>query len=292
MPRIYENSSTGTIQPYLDAISRTRTLTAVEEARLAARVRCGDAAALCDLVRANLRFVVNVARSYQNQGLPLADLVSEGNLGMIRAAHRFDERKNFKFITYAVWWIRQAMLKALADHSRIVSLPLNRVGALYRINRAQAQLEQRLGRSPTEGEVAADLGMRADDVAGTLRAGAAALSLNAPLADEGGDTLAELVQYPDQEMADDAAQAESSRREMARTLGDLSAREQEILRLSYGIDGEEPYTLEEIGARLHLTRERTRQLRHRALMRLRRTTARPSTPPQRGGRPSTGRLAR
>jgi len=258
------------LRTYLGAIARTRTLTSQEEARLALRIRRGDRRATAELVKANLRFVINVARNYQNQGLPLADLINEGNMGMIRAAKRFDERKNFRFITYAVWWIRQGILRALADHGRVVKLPLNRVGVLYRVGRTHGRLEQRFGRTPTMDEIASELHLRSRVVRETLAAGAGAVSLDAPVQDDEGSSVMDCLQVEDQELPDARIEERSSRDEVERALGVLEPREREIVKLYYGMGDEEPYSLEEIGQVMHLTRERTRQLKQRALLRLRR----------------------
>jgi RNA polymerase primary sigma factor len=222
-------------------------------------------------VKANLRFVINVARAYQNQGLPLADLINEGNMGMMRAARRFDERKNFRFITYAVWWIRQGILRALADHGRVVKLPLNRVGALYRIGRAHGRLEQRFGRTPTTDEIASELHLRPSVVRVTLAAGAGAVSLDAPVQDDDGLSVVDCLQVEGQELPDTEIEARSHRDEIERVLDVLEPREKEIVKLYYGMDGEDPYSLEEIGQVMHITRERARQLKQRALIHLRRS---------------------
>lgn len=271
MPKSVDALDSVTLRPYLSAIAKTNTLSSEEEGKLARRIRKGDKEAVASLVKANLRFVVNVARNYQNQGLPLADLINEGNIGMIRAALRFDERKNFRFITYAVWWIRQSILKALAENSRVVNLPLNRVGALYKITKAQSRLEQRLGRQPQADEIASELSMRAQEVADTIRAGAAALSLDMPTQEEEGGCLGDILSDDNQESPDEQTSRRSMRELLDRSMGILDERERTILILYYGMDGEEPYSLEEIGKRLDLTRERTRQLKQRALSRLRRT---------------------
>lgn len=258
-----------TLRPYLNAISRSRTLTTEEEARLASRIRKGDREAVSALVAANLRFVVNVARAYQHQGLPLADLINEGNIGMIRAALRFDERKNFRFITYAVWWVRQSILKALAENSRVVKLPLNRVGALYKITKTQARMEQRLARCPNADELAQELHMRAVEVADTLKAGNTALSLDSPVQDDESSCLGDCLQSDEQYLPDEVTMRRTAREQIRRALHGLDERERRVISMYYGMDGQEPYSLEEIGKRLGLTRERARQLKQRALMTLR-----------------------
>jgi RNA polymerase primary sigma factor len=259
-----------TLQPYLSSIAGSHTLSNREEAQLAARIRQGDNSAIADLVKANLRFVVHVARSYQNQGLPLADLINEGNIGMIRAARRFDERKNFRFITYAVWWIRQAILKALAENSRVVRVPLNRVGTLCKINRVQNRLEQRLGRAPAPEEIGRECGMSTREVTETLRVGSAAVSLDAPVQDEEAVCLADCLLDERQALPDAGLERDAVLEMLEYGMAQLDERERNILRLYYGMDGGEPYSLDEIGQALRMTRERARQLKQRALTRLRR----------------------
>jgi RNA polymerase primary sigma factor len=270
MARNPDAFDSSTLQPYLNSIASSQTLSNKEEAKLAARIRRGDTSAVAELVGANLRFVVNVARSYQNQGLPLADLINEGNMGMIRAARRFDERKNFRFITYAVWWIRQSILKALAENSRVVKLPLNRVGSLCKINRAQNRLEQRLGRAPAPDEIGRECGMSVREVTETLRAGAASLSLDAPMQDDEAACLADCLLDDRQALPDDDLEKSSDAKLLEHTLSQLDERERDILRLYYGMDGGQPYSLDEIGEQLSMTRERARQIKQRALSRLRR----------------------
>ncbi|MBD3241009.1 MAG: sigma-70 family RNA polymerase sigma factor [Chitinivibrionales bacterium] len=232
-------------------------------------MREGDREAVSALVAANLRFVVNVARAYQHQGLPLADLINEGNIGMIRAALRFDERKNFRFITYAVWWVRQSILKALAENSRVVKLPLNRVGTLYKITKAQARMEQKLARSPNADELAQELDMRTVDVAKTLQAGNTALSLDSPVQDEDSSCLGDCLQSNVEDLPDEVTMRRTAHEQLQRALRSLDERERRVISMYYGMDGQEPYSLEEIGKRLGLTRERARQLKQRALMTLR-----------------------
>lgn len=260
---------------YLKAIARYRNLTAAEEAKLAPRIRKGDNEALTLLVQANLRFVVNVAKAYQNQGLPLADLINEGNLGLIKAARRFDDRKNFKFITYAVWWIRQAILKALAEQSRIVKLPLNRVGTLYKIGKAQLRLEQAYHRLPGSHDIARELGIPEREVADTLRIGNTAVSFDSPLQDDGSASLLDCMPDDRVESPDENMNVISLDREIDTILNDLDKREREVLTLYFGIGDETPCTLEEIGKRFKLTRERARQLKQKALTRLRGSSRKP-----------------
>jgi len=253
---------------YLKSIGRYSPLSAREEIALAARIREGDRDALTRLVRANLRFVVNVAKNYQNQGLPLSDLINEGNLGLIRAAKRFDGKKNFKFITYAVWWIRQAILKALADQSRCVKLPLNRVGTLYKIGQARVALEQKYGRIPTPAEIGRTLDLSESEVLATIRSGAGAVSFDSPLQKGDDFTIADLLADESGETPEESYEKVTLTSTIRSLIDGLSEREQTIIRLYFGIDGQKPCTLEEIGDHLKLTRERTRQLKQRALNRL------------------------
>jgi RNA polymerase primary sigma factor len=259
----------GSLDLYLKEISAYPLLTRQDEVRLAQQIRQGNEEALEALVRANLRFVVSVARKYQHQGVPLSDLINEGNLGLIRAAHRFDETRGIKFISYAVWWIRQAILQALAEQGRIVRIPLNRAGTLHRIGKHRANLLQELGREPTVDEVARDLELRHDEVEQTLSLARAHLSLEAPLAPGHDGRLMDLL--PDHAAA--ATDSETYNQALSQTieeaLATISEREARILRLYFGIDGEEPRTLEEIGAMLGITRERVRQIKERALARMR-----------------------
>lgn len=259
----------GSLDQYLREISAYPLLDREEEISLAKRIRQGDEEALDILVRSNLRFVVSVAKKYQNQGVPLSDLINEGNLGLIRAAHRFDETRGIKFISYAVWWIRQAILQALAEQSRVVRVPLNRASALHRIGKQRASLLQELGREPTVEEVAVELDLRQEEVEQTLNLAQTHLSLDAPVAPGQDARLMDLI--PDNYAA--PPDSETYDRALTRTielaLGTISEREARILRLYFGIDGEEPRTLEEIGTMLGITRERVRQIKERALGRLR-----------------------
>ncbi len=256
---------------YMHEISRSQVLSSRREAELAVRIRQGDLTALQDLVKANLRFVVSVSRNYQNQGLPLSDLINEGNLGLIKAAKRFDERKNFRFISYAVWWIRQAILQALAEQSRIMKLPLNRVGTIHKIGKVQNLLEQRLKRLPNHSEIARELRVEEREVCESLRIGRGSVSLDTPLQDCGDsrlmDTLGALGDTPDHEVMVDAFN-----KEVHDTLDTLDERERAVIRLYYGIGDGVPCTLEEIGVRLNLTRERVRQIKGKALRKLRHFT--------------------
>jgi RNA polymerase primary sigma factor len=253
---------------YLKEISRNKTLTVEEEAQAAIRIRKGDRKALEKLVKANLRFVVSVARNYQNQGLPLSDLINEGNLGLIRAATRFDEKKNFKFISYAVWWIRQAILQALAEQSRIIKLPLNRVGTIHKIGKAQSKLEQKFRRNPNVEEIARELQLDEEEVRDTIKIGNSHMSLDAPLQYGEDGKLLDLLQDDEQEFPDDGVMEVSLHEEINRTLNTLTSREKEVIKLYFGIGEETAHTLDEIGQRFNLTRERARQIKEKALRRL------------------------
>ncbi len=253
---------------YLKEIGKNKTLAVEEEAQTAVRIRKGDRKALEKLVKANLRFVVSVARNYQNQGLPLSDLINEGNLGLIRAAKRFDEKKNFKFISYAVWWIRQAILQALAEQSRIIKLPLNRVGTIHKIGKAQSRLEQRFRRIPNVEEIATELKIDQEEVRDTIKIGNSHMSLDAPLQQGEDSKLLDLLQDEQQELPDDGVMEISLQAEINQTLDTLSNREKEVIKLYFGIGEETAHTLEEIGQRFNLTRERARQIKEKALRRL------------------------
>ncbi|MDR0331083.1 MAG: RNA polymerase sigma factor RpoD/SigA [Chitinispirillales bacterium] len=258
----------GSLALYLKEISRYKALPIEEEAKLAVRIRSGDRVALDKLVKSNLRFVVSVSRNYQNQGLPLVDLINEGNLGLIRAAKRFDEKKNFKFISYAVWWIRQAILQALAEQSRIVKLPLNRVSAIHKIGVAQSRLEQRYSRNPNADEIADELNIDAQDVHEAVKIGNSHFSLDAPLQSGDDSKLLDLLQDEHAESPDDGVMNISLHTEVDNVLEALSDRERDVVKLYFGIGEETAYTLEEIGIRFNLTRERVRQIKEKALKRL------------------------
>ena len=255
---------------YLGKISKHRTLSSAEEALIALRIKNGDAQALEELIKCNLRFVVSVCRNYQNQGLPLCDLINEGNLGLIRAAKRFDEKKNFKFISYAVWWIRQAILQALAEQSRIIKLPLNRVGTIHKIGKTQGKLEQKYCRLPNSKEIAQELNIEEDEVQETIKIGNSHMSLDAPLRQGQDDDskLLDILHDNHQELPDEQAQKKSLRREIEKVLNNLTKRERSVVKLYYGIGEETAHTLEEIGMRFDLTRERVRQIKEKALKRL------------------------
>lgn len=257
------------LDQYLREISTYPLLSREEEIELARRIKRADRDALDKLVRSNLRFVVSVAKKYQNQGVALGDLINEGNLGLIRAAHKFDETKGIKFISYAVWWIRQAILQALAEQSRIVRVPLNRAGALHRIGRRSSALLQELGREPTPDELADDLDLSHEEVERTLALSQSHLSLDAPLTP--GEDGRLLDYLPDQysPTPDDETYTRALSFTIEEALSTLKDREAKILRLYFGLDGQEPMTLEEIGTLLGITRERVRQIKERGLARLR-----------------------
>lgn len=264
------NRETASLEKYLQEIGRVDLITAEEEVELAKRIKEGDQRALEKLTKANLRFVVSVSKQYQNQGLTLPDLINEGNLGLIKAAQRFDETRGFKFISYAVWWIRQSILQALAEQSRIVRLPLNKIGNISRINKAFSQLEQEYERPPTISELAEVLEMTLDDVKQTIRNSGRHVSMDAPLSDDdtgSGDMYSvmkdEDVPDPDEKVMDDSLKAEINR-----CLHTLSERERDVIVLYFGLGGVESCTLEEIGKRFDLTRERVRQIKEKGLRKL------------------------
>jgi RNA polymerase primary sigma factor len=260
------------LEKYLQEIGEVPLLVPEEEIKLARRIRRGDQTALEQLTKANLRFVVSVAKQYQNQGLSLGDLINEGNLGLIKAAKRFDETRGYKFISYAVWWIRQSILQALAEQSRVVRLPLNRVGALNKIGKMYANLEQEYEREPTPDEIAEMLEISAAEVTDTLRMSGRHLSIDAPFAQGEDNRLLDIVHNDNQPPPDSRLMQESLRQEIDRALATLSARESEVVRLYFGLGREHPLTLEEIGELFKLTRERVRQIKEKALRRLRHTS--------------------
>jgi RNA polymerase primary sigma factor len=259
----------GSLDQYLKEISQYPLIDRDEEVRLAGGIRTGDPESLDKLVRSNLRFVVSVAKKYQNQGVLLPDLINEGNVGLIRAAHKFDETKGIKFISYAVWWIRQAILQALAEQSRIVRVPLNRAGALHRIGRRSSSLLQELGREPTVDEIAQELELSKEEVASTLAISQSHLSLDAPLTPGEDNRLLDYL--PDQFSPDPEGEAyeQALKNTVDQALATLKEREAKVLRLYFGLDEQEPMTLEEIGSLLGITRERVRQIKEKALARLR-----------------------
>ncbi len=254
---------------YLKEIGETPLLKPEEEVELAKRIHQGDQEALEKLTKANLRFVVSVAKQYQNQGLSLADLINEGNIGLIKAAKRFDEKRGFKFISYAVWWIRQSILQALAEQSRIVRLPLNRVGTLHKIGRTASTLEQEYGRAPSTYEIAEELDMSVEEIHNTLRISNTHLSLDQPFNEGESNSLKDVIEDEKSPSPEEDVMQESLKKEIERVLSTLSEREAEVITLYFGINREHPLTLEEIGERFGLTRERVRQIKEKAIKRLR-----------------------
>jgi len=267
----FTNRESKSLDQYFLEIGKSFLLTADEEVELAIKIRNGDEEAKDKLVLANLRFVISVAKMYQNQGLSLGDLINEGNIGLIKAAKRFDETRGFKFISYAVWWIRQGIMSAIADQSRVVRLPLNRVGNLTKLSKASRDLEQEYERKPTTEELAKILDMTADEVAYTLQISGRQLSMDAPLksGDENKSTLMDVLPDDVQPLPDKDLMKESLKSEIASALSSLDKREAEVIRLSFGIGSNQKATLEEIGDKFNLTRERIRQIRENALRKLR-----------------------
>jgi RNA polymerase primary sigma factor len=265
----YTNRESQSLDKYLQEIGKVDLLTPDQEIELAIRIKKGDQIALESLTKANLRFVVSVAKQYQNQGLSLGDLINEGNLGLIKAAKRFDETRGFKFISYAVWWIRQSILQALAEQSRIVRLPLNRVGALNKIGKAYSNMEQELEREPSPAELAQELEMDVNEVADTLKISGKHVSMDAPFAQGEDNRLLDVLQNDQQPTPDYKLMTESLKMEIERALSTLTEREAEVIRLYFGLNKEHSLTLEEIGERFNLTRERVRQIKEKAIRRLR-----------------------
>ncbi|HRI61569.1 MAG TPA: RNA polymerase sigma factor RpoD/SigA [Saprospiraceae bacterium] len=259
------------LDKYLNDIGKIPMLTPEEEVKLAQRIREGDQDALDEMTRANLRFVVSVSKQYQNQGLSLSDLINEGNVGLIKAAKRFDETKGFKFISYAVWWIRQSILQAIVENSRIVRMPLNKVGSYNKVNEAYISFVQEFEREPSDEELADLLGMSEKEVQTMLRSGSRHVSLDAPLAgaEDGDATMLDVMVPVDADEPDLELMAESLRNEVAQGLNILSPREMEVIASYYGLNGYKPLTLEEIAELYGLTRERVRQIKERAIRRLR-----------------------
>ncbi len=272
MVREPSNRANQSLDRYLQEIGEVSLLTPAEEIELAQRIKENDQIALEKLTQANLRFVVSVAKQYQNQGLSLGDLINEGNLGLIKAAKRFDETRGFKFISYAVWWIRQSILQALAEQSRVVRLPLNRVGALNKIGKAYSALEQEFEREPSAHEIAEQLEMSPNEVSDTMKISGRHLSMDAPFANGDENRLLDVLQNEDQPSPDNDLIDESLKIEVNRALSTLTDREAEVVRLYFGLDREHPLTLEEIGERFNLTRERVRQIKEKAIRRLRHTS--------------------
>jgi RNA polymerase primary sigma factor len=266
------NRESASLDKYLQEIGRESLITAEEEVELAKRIKKGDQKALERLTRANLRFVVSVAKQYQNQGLSLPDLINEGNLGLIKAAQRFDETRGFKFISYAVWWIRQSILQALAEQSRIVRLPLNQVGSLNKVNKAFSKLEQEFEREPTAEELASILDIPEDKISDTLKLSGRHVSMDAPLVQGEESNLYDVLPNNDSPSADRELINESLQKEIERSLATLTERERDVIKLFFGIGMTHGLTLEEIGAKFDLTRERVRQIKEKAIRRLRHTS--------------------
>lgn len=268
------NREAASLDKYLQEIGRVDLITADEEVDLARRIKQGDQVALERLTKANLRFVVSVSKQYQNQGLSLPDLINEGNLGLIKAAQRFDETRGFKFISYAVWWIRQSILQALAEQARIVRLPLNKIGSINKINKAFSQLEQVFEREPTAEEIAEMLKISIEDVTESFKNAGRHVSMDAPLSaeDEDSGSMYEVFKNDEHANPDSNLISESLKREIERALSFLSAREADVIKLYFGLNGDSSMTLEEIGDRFELTRERVRQIKEKAIRRLKFTT--------------------
>lgn len=267
------NRESQSLEKYLQEIGKVDLLTPEEEVDLAKRIKQGDQIALEKLTKANLRFVVSVAKQYQNQGLSLSDLINEGNLGLIKAAQRFDETRGFKFISYAVWWIRQSILQALAEQSRIVRLPLNKVGSLNKINKAFSELEQQYEREPSPEELAELLEITTDEVETTLGVAARHVSMDAPFVEGEDNSLLDVLENNSMPGTDTHLEyADSLRREIERSLGTLTDRQCDVIKLYFGIGVEHPMSLEDIGDKFGLTRERVRQIKDKAINKLRATS--------------------
>jgi RNA polymerase primary sigma factor len=270
------NRETQSFDKYLQEIGKLGLVTAEEEVELAKRIRSGDVVAVEKLTKANLRFVVSVAKQYQNYGLTLGDLVNEGNLGLIKAAKRFDETRGFKFISYAVWWIRQSIMQSLAEQSRVVRLPLNRVNGLNKILKTFSMLEQEYQREPTTEEMAKAMGVSADEIVENQQYSGRHVSVDAPLHEGEENSLLDVLADTNYEMPDSELLSDSLKTEIQRALSTLTTRECEVMTLYFGLDGNAPMTLEGLGDRLHLTRERVRQIKEKATRRLRHSSRRRS----------------
>ncbi|GAA0535929.1 RNA polymerase sigma factor RpoD/SigA [Chitinophaga japonensis] len=267
------NRESQSLEKYLQEIGKVDLITPEEEVNLAIRIKQGDQRALEKLTKANLRFVVSVAKQYQNQGLSLSDLINEGNLGLIKAAQRFDETRGFKFISYAVWWIRQSILQALAEQSRIVRLPLNKVGLSNKISKAYSQLEQEFEREPSPDELATILEINTEEVEATLGVAARHVSMDAPFIDGEDNSLLDVLENPNANSADEELDHHDSlRREIERSLSTLTDRQKDVIMLYFGIAVEHPMSLEDIGEKFGLTRERVRQIKDKAITKLRTTS--------------------
>jgi RNA polymerase primary sigma factor len=266
------NRDTPSLDKYLQEIGKVDLITPEEEVLLARQIKQGDKSALGKLVKSNLRFVVSVAKQYQNQGMSLPDLINEGNLGLIKAAQRFDETRGFKFISYAVWWIRQAILQALAEQARIVRLPVNKIGSINKINRVFARLEQEFEREPSAQEIAVVLEVAPEEVKEVLKNNGRTVSMDAPISGEEDNNMYDVMQSDDAPSPDKHLINESLTYEIERALSTLSPRESKVIKLYFGINLKHPLTLEEIGEELGLTRERVRQIKEKALKRIQYTT--------------------
>ncbi|GIZ15020.1 sigma-70 family RNA polymerase sigma factor [Capnocytophaga catalasegens] len=266
------NRETASLDKYLQEIGKVDLISADEEVELAQRIKSGDKIALERLTKANLRFVVSVAKQYQNQGLTLPDLINEGNLGLIKAAQRFDETRGFKFISYAVWWIRQSILQALAEQSRIVRLPLNKIGSINKINKMYAYLEQAHERVPSAEEIARELDMSVNDVKESMKNSGRHISMDAPLVEGEDSNLYDVLRSGESPNPDKELMHESLKTEIERALETLTPREADVIRLYFGLNGQHPLTLEEIGETFDLTRERVRQIKEKAIRRLKHTS--------------------
>jgi RNA polymerase primary sigma factor len=266
------NRESQSLDKYLQEIGKVDLLTPEEEVILAQKIRDGDQISLERLTKANLRFVVSVAKQYQNQGLSLGDLINEGNLGLIKAAQRFDETRGFKFISYAVWWIRQSILQALAEQSRIVRLPLNRVGSLNKISKTFSELEQKFEREPSPEELAEVLEVSTSEVVDTLKISGRHVSMDAPFVQGEENSLLDVLENDGEDKPDSGLINDSLRREVQRALSTLTQREADVITLYFGLNGEHALTLEEIGEKFNLTRERVRQIKEKSIRRLRHTS--------------------
>ncbi len=262
-------SKNQSLENYLREIGEVKLLTPAEEIELARQIKQNDQRALKRLVSANLRFVVSVSKSYQNYGLSLEDLINEGNLGLMKAAYRFDETRGFKFISYAVWWIKQSILQAIAEQSRLVRLPLNRVGTLTKIGKVYSMLEQEFEREPTPEEIASVLEVESGDISDTIKMATRSVSMDSPLQRNSDSRLIDIIQNQQDPEPDSEVMGESLKEEVNHILNTLTGREARILKLYFGLDGEKSHTLEEIGVKFKLTRERVRQIKEKALRRLR-----------------------
>ncbi len=263
------NRESQSLDKYLQEIGKVDLITSDEEVELAKRIREGDQIALEKLAKANLRFVVSVAKQYQNSGLTLGDLINEGNLGLIKAAKRFDETRGFKFISYAVWWIRQSIMQALAEQSRIVRLPLNRVGSLTKISKAFSELEQKFQREPSPEELAEELDLTTEEVSANLKISGRHVSMDAPFVNGEENSLLDVLSDENQENPDSGMMVDSLQRDIQRALSTLTKRESDVIAFYFGLNGEHAMTLEEIGLKYNLTRERVRQIKEKATRRLR-----------------------